>query len=118
MGMSASAILIDIKKLIKNLESSVVTTDLKMGFDEFLKKVLPIFGVIRGDVFLTIRCNYWDGFDPYYGLMEVIEKYYGAENNFEIVHGAVIAKVDSGQVVYEIYEDTLGEPYPADEEDE
>lgn len=128
MGMSVAAKLVDIEKLKSNIDKNIILKDGLFSPTEFLNRVLPVVGEIyhpgkdANQLCMLVRCDYWNEYDAYFTLMDVIERYYQITNGYEIVSESVVLSSDVGAEAYEVFEEALGIEYddvpsnPSDEE--
>jgi hypothetical protein len=78
MGMSVDVHSYDYEKLVEKLQ--------KIGASDkaLLEKILAKFGERIGDRYILVNNEYWDEYNSYYNLPNLIDSAFGIKDSFDI----------------------------------
>lgn len=79
MGVSIELRIGNFNKIVEELTNKIGKNDIEM-----LEKILLQFGERIDDNYLLLNNEYWDEFNSYYGIAELIDRYYGIKNSFDV----------------------------------
>lgn len=113
MGVSIHGSAYDVASLLNEIEAWV--GDLppgKIPVREFVRALLPHFGLVENGKFYTVWNEYYEEYNPAYEFGKAIAVYYrGVEDEYDEFYSSSYQMYSSGANAVEVLEEILGEEY-------